>query len=46
MVIVMFEPLVVYVPTTALQSAVALNVPSVLKVIAYFAWSAAGTTPW
>ena len=41
-----FEPLVLYVPPTTLQSAVAAKFPSVLKVIAYFDWSSAGITPW
>src|SRR4029079_12578192 len=41
-----FEPLVLYVPPTWLQSAVALNDPSVLNVIAYWPCSSAGTTPW
>ena len=33
-------------PETWLQSAVALKVPSVLKMITYLDWSAGGTTPW
>ena len=39
-------PLVLYVPPTRLQSAVALNVLSALNLIWYFVWSAGGITPW
>ena len=33
-------------PAIWLQSAVPVNVPSVLKVMTYFVWSAGGITPW
>ena len=39
-----FEAGVLYVPPNALQSAIPLNVRSVLKVMAYLPWSAGGTT--
>ena len=45
-VIVMFDPLVVYVPPTTLQSAVALNVLSELNRIVKCGCCSAGTTPW
>ena len=42
----MFDPLVVYVPATWLQSAVALNVLSELNRIVNCGCCSAGTTPW
>ena len=45
MIVRALAPTVLYVPAIWLQSAVPLKVPSVLNVIVYFAWSAAGMTP-